>query len=100
MVITVYDTSDYGLKLSDKADIESAEFPVYSVQKPRLLVVPRKMAVKSNFRYIGVRYIEVYLYKIFSGSKHPTNVDCYFENRSTGGSIQHVEANSRLRTET
>ena len=50
VVINVYDISDHGLKLSDKADIESAEFPVYSVQKPRLVVVPGKMAVKSNFR--------------------------------------------------
>ena len=52
VVINVYDNSDYGLKLSDKADIESTEFPVYSVQKPRLVVVPGKMAVQSNFRYI------------------------------------------------
>ena len=42
VVINVYDISDYGLKLSDRADIESAEFPVYSVQKPRLVVVPGK----------------------------------------------------------
>ena len=62
MAINVYDISDYVLKLSDKANIESGAFPVYSVI-PRLVVIPGKMTVKSNFRYIGVQHIEIYLYK-------------------------------------
>ena len=46
-IVYVHATSDSVLNLSDKEGIESAEFPVYSVQKPGLVVVSGKTDRKS-----------------------------------------------------
>ena len=50
----VHAISNFGLKYSDSAVMESPEFPVKRVHKPGSVAVPGKMRDTSKLRLIGV----------------------------------------------